>query len=370
MRKAYTASQIFTGEEWLKDHAIMVNNETIESVLPLTQLSKDVEVQSFPGRHIIPGFIDAQVYGAGGRLLSVFPDAITLKVMSEEFLKTGTLLCMPTLATNTLDIFRKAIDAVRAYWKSGGQGIYGLHLEGPWINAEKRGAHIKDLIHAPEVKEVQELLEYGKGIIKMITIAPEVCSDEIIALMRSYEVILSAGHSNATYQQAVNSFDKGITTVTHLYNAMSPLHHREPGLVGAALNHHQVMASIIPDGYHVDFSAISIAKKIMKERLFAITDAVTETTAGPYQHQLAGGKYESNGILSGSAISMHQAMLNLMKEVKIEKEEAIRMCSLYPAQMMNCANKYGRIAPGYTAQFLVLDKDLSLAEVLSAQKIG
>ena len=120
------------------------------------------------------------------------------------------------------------------------------------------------------MKEVAELLAYGKDVIKMITLAPEVCSKEIIQMLLSNGIIVSAGHSNATYRQAMEGFDEGISTVTHLYNAMSPLLHREPGLVGASMDHLSVMASIIPDGYHVDYPAIRIAKQTMQHRLFAI----------------------------------------------------------------------------------------------------
>jgi N-acetylglucosamine-6-phosphate deacetylase len=146
---------------------------------------------------------------------------------------------------------------------------------------------------------------------------------------------------------------------------MTGLHHREPGLVGAVLNHEKVKASIIPDGHHVDFAAIKIAKNLMKERLFAITDAVTETTEGPYQHHLAGDKYECNGILSGSALSMHQACMNLIEHVGVEPEEALRMCSLYPAEAMGCSDHYGKIAPGYRGQFLVVNKQLAIVEMIT-----
>jgi N-acetylglucosamine-6-phosphate deacetylase len=147
---------------------------------------------------------------------------------------------------------------------------------------------------------------------------------------------------------------------------MSPLQHRQPGLVGAAFNHSKAMASIIPDGYHVDFAAIAIAKKIMGNRLLVITDAVSETNEGPYQHQLAGDKYECNGVLSGSALSMHKAFKNLVKHVGIEIEEALRMCSLYPAQVLGCDGEYGKIVPQAAGQFLVLDKQLEIAEVITS----
>ncbi len=187
----------------------------------------------------------------------------------------------------------------------------------------------------------------------MITLAPEVCSREVIELIKSYGIIISAGHSGATYEQAMQSFDEGlITTVTHLYNAMSPLQHRAPGLVGAVFNHPTIMSSIIPDGYHVDFAAIKIAKKMMGERLFVITDAVTETNEGFYPHQMAGDKYESNNILSGSALTMKKAVQNLVEFCDIALDEALRMCSLYPAQVLGLDNELGKIEVGYKADFI------------------
>jgi N-acetylglucosamine-6-phosphate deacetylase len=187
----------------------------------------------------------------------------------------------------------------------------------------------------------------------------------VLDLLLASGVVLSAGHSNATCAAATSAFDQGISAVTHLFNAMSPLHHREPGLVGAAFCHAGVAASIIPDGHHVDFTAIRIAKELMKDRLFAITDAVTETTEGPYRHHLVGDKYECAGTLSGSAISMYDAFMNLVNKTGIEVEEALRMCSLYPARVLGIQHLYGKIAPGFAAQFLVLNKQLGLVEVIT-----
>ena len=201
----------------------------------------------------------------------------------------------------------------------------------------------------------------------MITLAPEVCSAEIMQLIRNEGILISAGHSNATYEEATEAFDEGITTVTHLYNAMSPLQHRAPGMVGAVLAHNKVHSSIIADGHHVDFAAIKIAKSIMKERLFVITDAVTDTAEGLYQHQRSGDKYECGGTLSGSAITMFQSFKNLVNKVGIEADEALRMCSLYPARVLGCEGQYGKIAPGYTAQFVVIDKQLEKVAVINGK---
>jgi N-acetylglucosamine-6-phosphate deacetylase len=359
-RNIYTADRIFTGDEWLADHAVVTSDGLIKELVPISSLAADEPLQRFDNCFIAPAFIDLQIYGAYGKLLAVYPEADSLYKLNEYCRHGGTAFCLPTVATNTYEVFHQCIDAVREYWKQEGKGILGLHLEGPWINTRKRGAHIESLIHSPTVKQAEELLNYGKGVIKMITLAPEVCSQEVIELIVSQGIMLSAGHSNATYAEAKNGFASGITTVTHLYNAMSPLQHRQPGLVGATMDDEKVMASIIPDGHHVDYAAIRIAKAVMKERLFVITDAVTDTSTGYYPHQLAGDKYEAGGVLSGSSLQMNKAVQNLVTHAGIELGEALRMCSLYPARVMGLADKQGKILPGYSTSMIALGGDFVL----------
>ncbi len=362
---AYVADKIFTGDAWLQDHAVLVKENSIETLIPTTELDEAYEVKHYPGCWLAPALIDIQIYGAHQQLLAVHPTAEALQLLADYCFKGGATLCVPTVATNSLEVFKKCIDAVRDYWSAGGKGVYGLHLEGPWINKAKKGAHMEAFIHAPTLEEVNDLLAYGKDVIKIITLAPEVCSDAVIQAIQHQNIIISAGHSNATYAEAMQAFDKGIPSATHLYNAMSPLNHREPGLVGALFNHPAARCSIIPDGHHVDYAAIAIAKKQMGHRLFVITDAVTETDTGYYRHQLEGDKYVSHGILSGSALTMHKAFVNLVQHVGISVEEALRMCSLYPAQVLQQDHRYGRIAPHYAAQFMVVNEQLELAEVVN-----
>lgn len=320
--------------------------------------------EHFDGCIIAPAFIDLQIYGAYERLLAVYPEQDSLSMLNAYCKKGGAAFCLATVATNTYEVFYKCIDAVRDYWKQDGEGILGLHLEGPWISKIKRGAHIEALIHSPTAKQVKDLLEYGKGVIKMITLAPEVCSKDVIELILSYNIIISAGHSDASYTEAKAGFANGITAVTHLYNVMSPLLHRAPGLVGATMDDEKVMAGIIPDGYHVDYAAIRIAKEVMKERLFVITDAVTTTEVGYYKHQPAGNKYEADGILSGSALTMNKALQNLVTHAGIELGEALRMCSLYPARVLKMDHTVGKIEKGYAACMVVLDKELNVKRLL------
>lgn len=361
----YKAESIFTGYEMLQDHIVAIEDGIIKKVFPAAEIKNENNVNDLGNILLAPSFIDIQLYGAHNRLLSVFPDAETVGEIVKYCATGGASWCLPTVASNTYDVIFKCIDAVKAYWSEDGKGVIGLHVEGPWLNPIKRGAHKEEWIFSPTTKQVRELLEYGKGVVKMITLAPECVSKEVIRIVQSYDVIVSAGHSNATYEQGMEAFDEGIHNATHLYNAMSPLQHRSPGLVGAIFNHQKVLCSLVPDGHHVDFAAIKIAKKIMGNRLFAITDSVTETNEGYYQHHLEGDKYVSNGILSGSALTMYKAFYNLINNCDINLEEALRMCSTYPATALQMENQIGLIKENAKASFVILDKDLKLIETIN-----
>lgn len=364
--RVLNASRIFTGDRWLTDHSVIIEDGKFKELISNTELPSSFEPERYEDCIITPAFIDLQIYGASGRLLAVYPETNSIESLVHYCRTGGAAWCLPTVATNTKEVFFKSIDAIRDYLSKDGKGVLGIHLEGPWINKVKRGAHIESLIHSPSVNEVKDLLEHGKGIIKMITLAPECVNKEVIDLILSYDVVVSAGHSNASYTEAMKGFANGVQLVTHLYNAMSPLHHREPGLVGATMDHKRVMASIIPDGYHVDYAAIRIAKKAMGERLFAITDAVTDTNEGYYQHQLAGDKYEAGGVLSGSALTMQKALQNLVQECGIDLGEALRMCSLYPARVLRLDSHIGKIEKGFKADLVVLDNTLQLKQLITA----
>lgn len=364
MLLAYKAPKIFTGEEWLTRCAVVVKNGLVESIVNDENIPAGATVIPYTNGFLAPCFIDIQIYGAFESLLAVEPTAASLQKLYNYCKAGGAPYFQPTVATNSYDIFYKCIDAIKDYWQKDGKGVIGLHIEGPWISKAKKGAHIDEFIHSPTIKQAETLLEYGKGVITMITLAPEVCSTEVIELVQLYGVIISAGHSNASFEQANEAFSKGIEAATHLYNAMSPLQHRAPGLVGATMHHSTVRSSIVADGHHVDFAAISIAKRIMQKRLFFITDAVTKTVKGYYPHQLEGDKYVSNGILSGSALTMAKCVKNGVKKAGIELSEALRMASLYPTQVLKIHHQLGRIAKGFKAAFVLMNDDLEVIQVV------
>lgn len=359
MITAIRNARIFTGEEFLHHQAVLIREDRIEGIVPGTEIPSDAHIIDAADQMLVPGFIDLQIYGAGGFLFSNDPNPGALKAISDAILKSGTTSFMLTLATNTNEIFLRSFEVAK---NNPHPALAGIHLEGPYFNPIRRGAHIEKLIHPPSLKEVEQLLEAGKGIFRMMTLAPEVCSDEVMDLLLQHNIILSAGHSNATYLQAMHGFSRGIRTVTHLFNAMSPLHHRDTGLPGAAFLSN-AYASIIADGVHVDWQTLRISKQMMGRRLFLITDAVDENLSGAYVHLRKADRFTlPDGTLSGSRLTMPEAVRNCIRYAGIAMEEALRMATVYPAEVMQ-ASDLGRIAPGAKANLLLIDNDINVKAV-------
>jgi N-acetylglucosamine-6-phosphate deacetylase len=352
----YSAQKIFTGTKWLFNKTIIVEQHKIIKI-------EDCKKPYY--KTIVPAFVDNQIYGANGMLFSVYKNTESLDALYRHCLKNGTAHFMPTVATNTYEVVYNCIDAIKNYWLQNGKGCMGLHIEGPWINPQKKGAHVEELIHKPSIAQVKDLLDYGKGVIKIITLAPEYCNAAIIKLIQQHNIIISIGHSNASYSEANKAFDLGINTCTHLFNAMPSLQHRDPNLLTAIFNHKKVTSSIIPDGHHVSFETIKIAKIIMGNRLYAITDAVTITTKDYYTHEFKKDKYVSNGILSGSSLTMYKAFKNLVEKCNIDETEALKMCSYYPAKVLNMQHKIGCIKTNAYANFLVMNEDFSIQKIVA-----
>lgn len=364
MTIAYTNATIYTGSSIETDKAVLTDDHTIVGLVLVTDIPAHYTRVDLQGQFLAPAFIDLQIYGGNGKLFSQELSIGSIQATYDYCVAGGCTHFMITMATNTIEKFLQGMEVVNAYWQQDGKGLLGLHLEGPYMNPVKRGAHLADCIKQPTEEEVNLLLEKGKGILKMITLAPEQCDPSIIQQLLDKEIIVSAGHSNATYQQAMQAFEAGVPAATHLFNAMSPFQHRAPGMVGAVFNHPGVCSSIVCDGIHVDYSAVRIAKQIMQERLFFITDAVAETLSGEYQHVYKGDHYAlPDGTLSGSALTMMQCVKNGVVEVGIPLDEALRMASTYPAQFIK-DKRLGLIAEGYEADMVVFDENLQVIKVL------
>lgn len=355
MLTALVNAVFFTGKEEITGKALLIENGIVKGWMEAVSIPKDARIIDQKGCNISTGLLDLQIYGGGGLLFSDDPSAVALKTMADGLVRTGTTGFLITLATNSISLFEKAIDVVRDHPHPA---VLGLHLEGPYINPVKRGAHITQYIKRPERKEVEALLQRAKGVIKMITLAPEMCDPEIIRLLLDNGVVISAGHSNATFEEATAGFEHGIQTSTHLFNAMSPLHHRDTGLPGAVYQSPHACASIIPDGIHVDFEALSISKKVMGNRLFLITDAVeVSTNPNAYTHVRQKDRFTlPDGTLSGSAITLLEGVRNCVEKVGISLPEALRMASTYPARLMSMPQR-AEITIGGKANLTIFDQE-------------
>lgn len=327
------------------------------------QPSDQFNVIDLQGDYLVPGLIDLQLYGTEGNFFGGEPSIEHLEGMETTLIKQGVCGFLATIATNTNDIVLQAIEAAKAFRPESKGAFLGLHLEGPFLNPIKKGAHPASLIRKAQLKEIEYWLELANGEIKMMTIAPELQDEEVLKLLKDHHVTLSVGHSNATYQEGNKFLNKYVTTATHLFNAMPSLHHRDPGLI-LSIFEKQSFASIIPDGIHVNYSIIALAKRELGRKLFIITDAVSSSTTGVYQHQKKTDHYETpEGILSGSAITLLEGVRNCIEKVGIEPAEAFAMASQIPAEVIGLEKELGSIALGQKANLLWIDKDFKLKEV-------
>jgi len=364
MKQVFTNATIFTGKEILSGIAILVDEGKVRGFVYDTDLPDEYDVHDLKGNNIAPAFIDLQIYGGNGYLFSSDPSIEAINATKEYCLQGGATKFLMTIATNSKEIVSKGILVAKKYLNYGGKGMMGLHLEGPWLNPEKKGAHLQEFIHQPTMEEVKNLVDEAEGIVKMITLAPEMVDESIVDYLQEKNIVISAGHSNANYAQATKGFEK-IKTATHLFNAMSPFQSREPGMVGAIYDHPSVCSSIVADGIHVDFAAIRISKKILDDRLFLITDAVAENKSSPYSHVFKNDRYVlPDGTLSGSTLTMMKAVSNCVQHCGIDLHETLRMASLYPAKILGIENEFGLIERNQNASFVVFDKELNLIEVI------
>lgn len=365
MATAFIAREIFTGQDIQTGRAVLVREGKVIDIVAAADIPAGYRQRELGGYMLAPAFLDLQIYGGNGQLFSAELTTDALDAVYEYCLQGGCTQFMVTLATNSIEKLLLGMEVARNYRAGGGKGLLGVHLEGPYINAAKKGAHIEKFIKKPTLQEIRLLLEKGKGVFRMMTLAPEQCDRECIELLLQNNIIVSAGHSNASYEQAIDGFYQGIGAATHLFNAMSPLQGREPGMVGAIYDNNDVRSSIVCDGIHVDFASVRISKKILQDRLFFITDTVAEVQYGEYVHVFRGDRYTlPDGTLSGSALTMLQAVRNGVEKAGIPLPEALRMAALYPARVLGMEKKWGSIQPGAQADFVLLDDQLNLLQVV------
>lgn len=343
--------------------AILISGDRIIDVLDDFAIPEEAVKKDLQGAYVAPGLIDLQIYGSGGKLFAGTPEVEALKRMEDDLLNQGTTGFFATIGTNTNEIVEEGIRTAKAYRSYARGNCWGLHLEGPYLNPAKKGAHPEKYIKKATLAEVKGWVEQADGVIKMITIAPELQDQEVIDYLHAQGIIISSGHSNATYEQGKAFLNKPIPAVTHLFNAMPQMHHREPGYIPAIFEE-KPYTSIVADGNHVDWAMIRLAKRELGDKLFLITDAVTAATEGAYQHRLVDDKYVMpDGTLSGSSLTMLKAVQNCVEKVGIDLAEAVNMASKYPAELAKM-DKNGQVAAGFFADLIVFDKAYQVQQTI------
>jgi N-acetylglucosamine-6-phosphate deacetylase len=362
---------VITGERTLFNHSVLIKGSKISKIAPeIKTKDKDVVKFDLHGDYVVPGFIDVQVNGGGGEFFTKDITEEAVDKIFEAHLEHGTTSLLPTIISTTHERILESISVTKKIMSHS--GIIGMHLEGPYFNPQKKGAHFEEFIHVPSDEEIQDIIKNGKGVIKVLTLAPEMVADKHIKQLVEAGIKVSAGHSNATYEEAKKAFDLGVTKVTHLFNAMSQFNSRTPGLVGAYFNS-DIWGAIIVDGVHVDLGSVRIAHKLANGRLFLVSDAsfVQESLEsfefdGFQLKNVDGNYYTEDGSLAGSSICLYDAFKICVEQLHIPMLEAVRMSSTYPAQFLGMEDKIGLIKEGLEADIVILDKSLKIKQVLKS----
>ncbi|CAN7359324.1 N-acetylglucosamine-6-phosphate deacetylase [Phyllobacterium sp. LjRoot231] len=371
---ALTGAEIFDGETWRTDSAVVVDGDVIKSITALSSLPSDIRRVELKGGKLVPGFIDIQVNGGGGVLLNDGPSIEAIRTICDAHFAFGTTALLPTLITDTPEITAAAIAAGKAAAQEKVAGFIGLHLEGPHLSLTHKGTHDPKLIRPMDDADLLAIIEAAQELpVLLTTVAPETVPVDKIRAMVDAGVIVSLGHSGASYEVALAAKDAGATMVTHLFNAMSQLGHRSPGVVGAVLQSGELSAGLIADGFHVDKASMAIALRAKQgpAKIFLVTDAmstigtdITSFTLNGRNITRAGGRLTlDDGTLAGADLDMISAVRFVHRELGLSLDEALRMASLYPAQSIRIDHHYGRLAQGYAANIVHLDDNLDVDHV-------
>lgn len=359
---------IYTGDERIEDSAIILEGGYVKEILRQEKLPPHMTCHDLGGGILAPGFIDLQVNGGGDILFSDSPSLETLERMVKVYRRFGTTGFVPTMLSDTQEKYCLARDAVYAARKTGLSDILGIHFEGPYLNIECRGIHGVARLYPPETGNIFTVPSVESGC-TLVTLAPEVVSREVVCELIRRGVKVLAGHSNASYDQLIQTFDLGLSGVTHLFNGMQTWSARSPGVVGAALDDDRIGCSIIGDGHHVHAAMIRMAWKCKpRGKLFLISDGMPplggETDSfsihGERIHVREGCCLSGDGRFAGSAKDMATCIRYCVESVGLPLEEVLCMASTYPADFLGLGHRHGRIAAGRVADIVVLDKRLKL----------
>lgn len=379
---------VFTGDHFLSGYDVLVEQDRITAIGPDVNNTGD-EAIDLNGDYLIPGFIDLQLYGGSEAFLNETPTPAAIRQIFDSHARNGTTTLLPTMHSDTLEQMQRAMVAVAEVRQTMPLNVPGIHLEGPYFNPIKRGAHRAALVRTPADGELETLFSSHADVVRILTLAPEMLNDDQLARMgrlKHPHTLLSLGHSNATYQQAMDAFNgTGASPVvplaTHLYNAMRGFESREPGVVGAIFDHPTVCASLIADGYHCAPAAIRMAHRLLgPDRLFLICDALFanpprpsfnlgefrvryESGSGTPDEPLHGRYVSEEGMLGGTAITLADCVRYAVETVGLPLTDVLRMAITTPARLLGLNEHVGYVKTGYVANLVRLDKSLAVQGV-------
>ena len=331
-------------------------------------LPDNAERHALDGGMLVPGFIDLQVNGGGGVLFNNAPTVESIRTICAAHAQFGTTALLPTLITDTAAVNIEAIAAGVEAWKQRVPGFLGLHLEGPHLSLARKGTHDPALIRPMDAADLARTVAAAHDLPNLLcTVAAETVTPQQVAALAGAGAVVSIGHSDASYDVTNAAFAAGATMATHLFNAMSQLGNREPGVVGAVLSNPNVFAGLIADGIHVHPAAIAAAlrAKVGPGRIFLVTDAMSQTGTdlktltlnGRTITRADGALRLADGTLAGADLDMIDAITFMVDHIGLDFEEVIRMASLYPAEAMGIADTYGHLGHSAVANFVHLSNE-------------
>jgi N-acetylglucosamine-6-phosphate deacetylase len=360
------ARQIFDGADMRGPGVVSIAQGRIESVAFGTAETRG-SVQLAADAVLAPGFIDVQVNGGGGALINDQPTEAGVRRLVEAHRKAGTTGCLPTLITDRSEVIEQLAQAAPACLNI--PGVLGFHLEGPALNRLRKGIHPEAEIRVPSERDLAAMKRFGGCGRSVVTLAPECVPASMIDELTGAGLRIAAGHSDATAAQTGEAADRGLSGVTHLFNAMSQLSGREPGLVGAALADDRLFAGIICDGIHVQRAGLQVAFRCKgRDRLMLVTDAMPLVGTSERQFILQGRQITlqenrltgPDGTLAGAHLTMIEAVRNAVALIGISLADALVMASRTPAAFLGLGSELGRIAPGYRADLVAFDPDFAV----------
>ena len=369
MRVALANSHVLLDGGFVRDRVVLVDGGRIEALVQADDARcRDAERRDLGGGLLLPGFVDVQVNGGGGALFNESPDVGAVRTIARAHRRFGTTSLLPTLISDDSATIARAIDAVRAALRERVPGVIGIHVEGPCLNEDRKGAHDAQQFRDLDERDVALLTSLREGR-TLVTLAPEMTSTATIERLAAAGVVLSAGHTNATYAQLREALRHGVRGFTHLFNAMSPLTSREPGAVGAALSDPDCWCGLIVDGHHVDPVVLKLALACKRhDRFMLVTDAMSSVGADQDEFLLQGRRIrvvngrcvDENGTIAGSALDMASAVRNAVDLLGLALADAARMASTWPAQFLGLGDEIGRIAAGYRANLVLVDERVNV----------